>query len=140
MPKTANDTDDNMREPRNVQTRQMEKAETTRRYDKGEWNRELQESYTATWASPGGNARRKIDFITINAKYRNMTRKAQGHIYWHADMNQNQHHRVQTMQLYYNASMKYRHPIPAEAGARLEYDIGGNSPTSRKINQMAPGP
>ena len=58
----------------------------------------------------------------INAKYKNIVRKAQNNIYWHANANQNQQHRVQTMQLYYNAA-KYKKPIPMETCKRLKYDV-----------------
>ena len=38
-------------------------------------------------------------------------------------MNQNQQHRVQTMQLYYNTSKNYKKPIPTETGKNLKYDV-----------------
>ena len=38
-------------------------------------------------------------------------------------MKKNQPHRVQTMQLYYNAAKKYKKPIHADTGTRLKYDI-----------------
>ena len=90
---------------------------------KENWDRELKEKYTTTRTRPDGNARRKIDYITINAKYRNATRKAQRNIYRNANTNQHRHRRVQVMQLYYNAARKYRQPIPPERGGGLKYDI-----------------
>ena len=87
----------------------------------GHWGQENRDKYTTTWTIPDGNIRRQIDYIMINNMRRNMT-KAQINIYWHANMNQNQQHRSQTMQIY-NAAKKYKHPIPAETGARLKYDI-----------------
>ena len=83
----------------------------------------MQERYMATRTSPDGNIREQIDYIAINAKYRNMTRRAQSNIYWRANVNQNQHYRVQTIQIYYNAAEKYKHPIPAETRTRLKYDV-----------------
>ena len=38
-------------------------------------------------------------------------------------MNQNQQHRVQTTQLRYNASTKYKTPTPQDTGWELKYDI-----------------
>lgn len=38
-------------------------------------------------------------------------------------MNQNQHHRVKPIHLYYDAAKKYNRPIQSETGARLKYDI-----------------
>ena len=76
-----------------------------------------------TWTSPNGNIRGEIDYITINAKHRNMARKAPINVHWHGNMHQNKHHRAQTMQLCYNAAKKYKRPIPAETGKRLKYDI-----------------
>ena len=59
---------------------------------RGNWERENWEKYMTTWTSPNGNIRRRIDYIMINAKHRNMTRTAQSNIHWHGDMNQNQQH------------------------------------------------
>ena len=59
--------------------------------------------YLTTWTSPNGNTGRQIDYIMINTKQRNIVRRAQNNIYWNGNMNQNQQHRVQTMQLYYSA-------------------------------------
>ena len=81
-----------------------------------QWEEQNRQKYLTTWTSPGGKTNRQIDHIMINAKYRNMVRKAQSNIYWHANTNQNQQHRVQTMQLYYNAAKKYKKPIPTETG------------------------
>ena len=94
-------------------------GDATREY----WGRENWEIYMTTRTSPGGNIRRQTDYVAINAKHRNMARTAQRNIHWHGNMNQNQHRRVQTMQLYYNAAKKYKKPIPAETGKRLKYDI-----------------
>merc|ERR1712112_53122 len=38
-------------------------------------------------------------------------------------MNQNQQHRVQTMQIYYSAEKKYKKPIPTETGTQIKYDL-----------------
>ena len=103
--------------------------------NKGELGKENQEKYTTTRASPGGNVRRQIDYIKTSAKYRNMARKLQRSIYWHANMNQNQQHRVQKMKLYNNAAKKYKQPIPAETGARLQYDIKELRLRPEKISQ-----
>lgn len=91
--------------------------------DRTQWEEQNREKYLTTWTSPGGKTNRQIDYIMINAKYRNMVRRAQSNIYWHANMNQNQQHRVQTMQLYYNAAKKYKKPIPTETGKNLKYDV-----------------
>ena len=91
--------------------------------DRAQWEEQNREKYLTTWTSPDGKTSRQIDHIMINAKYRNMVRKAQSNIYWHANMNQNQQHRVQTMKLYYNAAKKYKKPIPTETGKNLKYDI-----------------
>ena len=125
MPNASNDTDSNLGKAENCPTRQMETTATPIRYGKGKWGKGLQERYTATWQRPGGNTRRQIDYIMINAKRRNVTSKAQIDIYRHSNINKNRHHRVQTMHIYYNASEKYKQPIPAETGARLKYDIKG---------------
>ena len=45
------------------------------------WEAEMDGAYATTWASPDGNARRKIGYIMINAKYRNTERKAERNIY-----------------------------------------------------------
>merc|ERR1712112_460451 len=37
--------------------------------------------------------------------------------------NQNQQHRVQTLQLYYSAAKKYKKPIPTETGTQIKYDL-----------------
>ena len=76
--------------------------------DKTQWEEQNREKYLTTWTSPNGKTNRQIDYIMINAKYRNIVRKAQSNIYWHANANQNQQHRVQTMQLYYNAAKNTR--------------------------------
>ena len=84
---------------------------------------ENMEKYFTTWTIHGGNIGRQIDYMMANAKYRSTVRKAHNNICWHANMHQNQQHRVQTMQLYYNASKKYKNPIPAETGRNLKYDV-----------------
>ena len=71
----------------------------------------------------GRETSRQIDYIAINAKYRNTARKAHSNIYWHANMSQNQQHRAQAMQLYYNAAKKYKTPTPPNTGIALKYDI-----------------
>ena len=68
------------------------------------WGEEMADKYLTTWTRTGGEMGRKIGYVATNAKYRNTTRQAHSNIYWHANMNQNQQHRVQTMQLYYNES------------------------------------
>ena len=72
---------------------------------------------------PRREARRQIDYIAINAKFRNAAKKAHSNIYWRANMNQNQQRRAQTMQLYYNAAKKYKVPTPQKVGRKLKYDI-----------------
>ena len=75
----------------------------------------------------------------INAKYKNIVRKAQSNIYWHANANQNQQHRVQAMQLYYNAAKKkYKKPIPMETGKKLKYDVKALRENPEKINKSLP--
>ena len=54
-----------------------------------------------------------------------MARTAQNNIHWRGNMHYNQQHRVQTIQLYYNAAKKYKKPIHAETGKRLKYDTDG---------------
>ena len=49
--------------------------------------------------------------------------KQKRNIYRRGNIKQNQQRRVQTTQLYYNAAEKYKHPIPADTGTRLKYDI-----------------
>ena len=71
----------------------------------------------------------------INVKYRDMVRKAQSNIYWHANMNQNQQHRAQAMKLYYSASKKYKKPIPTETGENLKYDIKELRENSEKLTK-----
>ena len=88
----------------------------TKEETKENWKRELREKYATTWTSPDGNVRRQIDYIMINAKHRNMARKAQSNIYWHENTRKNQQNREQTMQLYYSAAKKYKKPIPADNG------------------------
>ena len=120
-PKTSDDTNGTMeknqkqREQINGNNRRTTKL---RRIGKEKWGK-----YMTTWTSPDGNIRRHIDYITTNAKHRNMAKTAQSNIYWHGNMNQNQQHRVQTMQHYYNAAEKYKKHIPAATGTRLKYDI-----------------
>ena len=90
---------------------------------KEEWEEENRNKYLTTWTSPNGNTSRQIDYIMINAKQRNIVRRAQNNIYWRGNMNQNQQHRVQTMQLYYSAAKKYKKPIPTETGTQIKYDL-----------------
>ena len=90
---------------------------------KEDWKKEMHDKYATTWTSPDGKTRRRINYIAINAKCRNTERQAPRNIYRHADMKQNPHRRVQMMQLYYNASKKYKKPTPDETGARLKYDM-----------------
>ena len=78
--------------------------------------------YLTTLTSLDGDKDRQIDNITISAKYRNIVRKAQSNIYWHAKMNQNQQHRVQTTQLYYNAAKSTRNQY-RQRRENLKYDI-----------------
>ena len=87
------------------------------------WEMEMHEKYTTTWKSPGGKARRQIDYIMISATCRNTAKKAESNIYCHANMGNNQPHRVQTVQIRYDAAKKYEKPIPDETGGRLKYDI-----------------
>ena len=91
---------------------------------RGRWGNEMRAKYRTTWAIPGGETRRQVDYIAINEKYRNTARKAHSNIYWRANMNQNQQHRSQTMQRYYNAAKKYKTPTPPDTlGGELKYDI-----------------
>ena len=121
MPKTADDANDNMEKPKTSRTdkwKQKQKNET-----KENWGKETGGKYMTTWTSPDGNIRRQIDYIAINAKHRNVAKTAQINIYWHGNMDQNQQHRVQTMQLYYSAAKKYKKPIPTVTGTRIKYDL-----------------
>ena len=70
--------------------------------------------YLTTWTIPVGAASRQIDYITINAMYRNTAGEAQSNTSWNANMNRNQQRRVQKMQLYYNAAKKYKTPTPED--------------------------
>ena len=70
------------------------------------WEGDNREKYLTTWTSPSGKTNRQIAYIMINAKRRNIVRKAQSNIYWHGNMNQNRQHRVQTTQLYFSAAEK----------------------------------
>ena len=79
--------------------------------------------YLATWAIQGGAERRQIDYIMINAKYRNAERTAQSNTHWRANTNQNKQHRPQKMQLYYSAAKKYKTPTPTDTEKTLRYDI-----------------
>ena len=119
-PKTADDTDGNMGKTQNCATRQME---TTGGRSKGEMGERKLGKYMTTWASQGGNISRQIDYITINAKRRNVARTAQSNIYWRGNMKQKQQHRIQKTHLCYSASEKYKKPMPADTGERLKYDI-----------------
>ena len=71
---------------------------------KENWEKENREKYLTTRTSPDGDICRQIDYIMINAKHRDVVRKAQSNIYWHGNMHQNQQRRARTMQLYYSAS------------------------------------
>ena len=77
---------------------------TTRKYDKKGMRSGKRGKYPTTWTSPDGNTGGQIDYMMANAKYRNEVRKAQNNIYWNANMQPNQQHRVQTTQLYYSAA------------------------------------
>ena len=134
MPKEANDTDGDMGEAEGCSKRQMKTTHNNKNMTKENCNRDTRK-YTTTWTSPAGNTRRKIYYITTNAKYRNVTRKAQSNIDWHANMNQNQQHRAQTIQLYYNTTKKYKQSIPPETGYRLKYDIIGLRLHPEKLTQ-----
>ena len=81
------------------------------------WGEENREKYLTTWASPNGNISRRIDYIMINAKQRNVVKKAQRNIYRHGNMRQNQQHRVQTMHLYCCAAKKYKNPYRLKLGS-----------------------
>ena len=81
------------------------------------------DKYLETWTSPEGKTRRHLDYIAINAKYRDTARKSNSNIYGRASMRQNRQRRVQTMQLYYNASKPYKTPTPQDTGGELKYDI-----------------
>ena len=121
MPNATDDTDDNME---SAEKRKQDTWTTqTRRYDYGGWEEDMGDKYLTTWTSPGGKTRRQIGFITINAKYRNTAQKAHIGIYCHANVNQNQQRRVQTMQLYYNAAKKYKTPTPPDDGRVIKYDL-----------------
>ena len=61
---------------------------------------------------------RQIDYIVIDARYRNTARTARTNPSWHADMKQKQHHAVQKTQLYYNKAKKYKTPMPMGPGKR----------------------
>ena len=74
MPTASDDIDDSMGKTKNCTTRQVE---TTRRRNKGDWGKENQEKYMTTWTRPDGNIRRKMDYIAINAKRRNVASTAQ---------------------------------------------------------------
>ena len=58
----------------------------------------------------GGEKRRQIDYIIINATNKNTATTAQRNPHWRENMNQNQQHRVRKMKLYYNAAKKYKTP------------------------------
>ena len=88
---------------------------STRGHDARELRGGEPRKYMTTWASPGGEIGRQIDYIAIIAKYRD-GKKAHSNIYWNANMHQGQQRRVQTMHIYYNAAKEYRKPIPAETG------------------------
>ena len=87
------------------------------------WEKEMRDKYQTTWTSPAGKTSRQIDYIMINAKYRNAAQNAHINIYRHANMNKNQQRRDQTTQLYYNAAKKYKTPTPQDTGSELKYDI-----------------
>ena len=74
------------------------------------------EEYHATWTSPGVEIGRQIDYIAVNAKYRNAARKAQNNVYWHVNMKQDRQRRVQTTQLRYNAAQKYENRYRRKPG------------------------
>ena len=80
------------------------------------WGSEIRGEYATTWTIHDGDISREIDYIMINAKHWNVTRKAQSNIYWLSNMNQNQQRRVQKMQLCYNVAREYKKPIPSETG------------------------
>jgi len=99
---TTNDTNGDMKKPSLYKKdKWKQKAENM---TKEEWEEDSRNKYLTTWTSPDGNTSRQIEYIMINAKQRNIVRKAQNNIYWHGNMNQNQQHRVQTTQLYYSAA------------------------------------
>ena len=83
----------------------------------------MRDKYLTTWTSQGGTTRRQIDYIMINAKYRNADKKAHRNFYCRARMSQNQQRRVQTTQLFYNAAKKYKTPTPPGTGGERKYDI-----------------
>ena len=66
---------------------------------KERWEAEMKDKYLTTWTSPGGETRGQIDYIMINAKYRNTAEKANSDIYRRADMEKNQKYRAHTIQL-----------------------------------------
>ena len=122
------------KEPKKEKTRHMKKYKLQENMTKERWGEEARDKYLTTWTSQGGETRRHIDYISINAKYRNTARKAHRNIYRRANMNQNQKHRVQTTQLY-NASKKYKPPTPQDTGRVLKYDLRELRPRPEKLNK-----
>ena len=116
MPTTPNDTDDNMeRAKKKTHGNNTHRENTT----KERWGEEMRDKYLTTWTIPDGGKRRQLDYIAIDAKYRNTDRTAHSNVYWHANMRQNQHRRVQKMTLYYNAAKKYKTPTLQDTGGDL---------------------
>ena len=66
MPQTSDDTDGDAEDAENSTTRQMEAA--TSGHGERELGKENHEKYTTTWTIPGGNIRRQIEYIMINAR------------------------------------------------------------------------
>ena len=66
---------------------------------KPEWRQLMRNRYTTTQASPDGQIHRQIDYIMINANYRNKARAAGANPHRNANVDQNQKHREQAMQL-----------------------------------------
>ena len=62
-------------------------------------------------------------------------RTAQNNIHWHGNMHPNQQHRVQTMQLYYNAVKKYKKADTCRNWQRLKYDIRELRPLPGKLTK-----
>ena len=119
-------------------SKQDKRKQQPEKTDSIQWEEQNREKYLTTWTSPGGKTNRQIDYIVINAKYRNIVRKAQSNIYWHANANQNQQHRVRTMQLYYNAANKYKKPIPTETGKKTKIRRERTQGESGKTDESLP--
>ena len=121
--KTTDGADGEVGEAEKLQTGPAETPETEKDMAKERWQKEIQDNYAAKWTTPDGNARRQIDYVANNAKYRKAERKAQRTIYGNSNMGGNQQHRVQTIHLFYNSANQYRKPTPEESVVRLKYGI-----------------